>query len=206
MILNYSRLLQLHINNIIQTKTTKNIYCQRLLLQTRTPWNWVGDQFFGTTHWLFPYIKNPSSEIDLNTTLLFHSHLAPRVFPLFIYSCLQSRGIKMSLQHLPENKAHSRNQNHTEFKLWTEKKMKSVPLGYRKLWCQIQTHLALPPWAWEAASIYLQLFRWNEIFISIPAANQSPARTAKVNRNHWLGGLCAAVKKSRILRNPTATQ
>lgn len=63
-ILNYSCLLQLYINKIIQTKNTNNIYCERLLLQIRTPWNCVGDQFSGTTHWLFPYIKNPSSEAD----------------------------------------------------------------------------------------------------------------------------------------------
>lgn len=93
--------------------------------------------------------------------------------------------------------------------------MKPAPRGYRKLRCQIQTHLTLLPWAWEAASIYLLLFSWNEIFISVPAANQSPAGTGKMNRNQCLcclGALCAAVKKSleliksRIFRNPTTTQ
>lgn len=58
---------------------------------------------------VFLHTSKTHHQKQAETTLLFHSHPAPRVPPLFIYNCLKSRGIKMSLQHLPKSKTHSRN-------------------------------------------------------------------------------------------------
>lgn len=93
--------------------------------------------------------------------------------------------------------------------------MKSVPCGYRGSLFQMQTHLILFPWAWEAPRICLLLFNWNEILINTSASNQSPAKTATMDKNLviflcWLRELYTVVKenwdrpkKSRILKTPS---
>lgn len=93
--------------------------------------------------------------------------------------------------------------------------MKSVPCGYRGSLFQMETHLILFPWAWEAPRICLLLFNWNEILINTSASNQSPAKTATMDKNLviflcWLRELYTVVKenwdrpkKSRILKPPS---